>query len=359
MIKEFTFFIEEFNSSGGIKITSSICNLLLDDGNNVRVVVLNPKNKTFYDLNEKIQVFSAPSKVIIHRLIWMGTIVLKSKSINVTPNFRILFFLYFLSFFKSKSLKNVFLIQGIDNFSILNSGNPIVRVMNKIFYKISKILLANRIFVSQHIKNIYNKEGVVIPNYCSDIFFNPEKKSRKYKSKKSPLVIGIVSTSSPNKGFNLFIDFVNYMQLNHSHLHLVFKCATQDTNLINNYSKSNVTFESPKGDHSMANFYNSCDFLFSLSFSEGFNLPIIEAMASGCVVFSTDDGGSSEIISHEVNGIILMSRDVYAIGQQFLSSFKNEILLNKISESAVSTAFKYSENSFNNSYLTYFKSNYD
>jgi glycosyltransferase involved in cell wall biosynthesis len=359
MIKEFTFFIEEFNSSGGIKITSAICNLLQKDGKNVRVVVLNPKNKTFYDLNEEIQVFCAPSKTLVHRLIWMAGMALKSKSINVTPNFRIILFLSFFCFVKISFHKNVFLIQGIDNFSLINNTNPIVRFINKFFYNVSKKILANRIFVSQHIKNIYNKEGIIIPNYCSDVFFNVEKRSRNYKSEKLSSVIGIVSTSSPNKGFDLFIDFVNYMVMNHAALHLTFKCATQDDKLIDKYSKTNVSFESPKGDDSMADFYKSCDFLFSLSYSEGFNLPIIEAMASGCVVFSTDDGGSSEIINDEVNGIILVNRDVNAIAQQFLILYKDKILLNKISQSAVSTAFKFAQTSFNNSYLTYFKNNYD
>jgi glycosyltransferase involved in cell wall biosynthesis len=357
MINDFKFFIEEFNSSGGIKITSSICNLLENNKLNVSIIVLNPRNCVFYELNKNIEILYAPKKSTINRFIWMAQIILKSKSVMITPNFRLSLMLFFFNFFKFQTNKIVFLIQGIDNISIIKHKNYLVRIINTALYYISKNIQANRVFVSRHIKNVYKRDGLIIPNYCSDVFFNSTLEARKY-SPKSPLVIGIVSTSSTNKGFNIFIDFVDYMYNNYKDLDLVFKCATQDTKLINECSNANISFETPKGDDKMARFYKSCDFLLSLSISEGFNLPIIEAMSSGCVVFTTDDGASSEIIKHQINGIILKSRDVDCLVQQFLTSYNNEVLLNKISQNAVSSAKQFSQNSFNYSYLTYFKNNY-
>ena len=48
--------------------------------------------------------------------------------------------------------------------------------------------------------------------------------------------------------------------------------------------------------------YKGADLLINLSRKESFGLVAIEAMASGCLVVGSDDGGMSEVISDSANG---------------------------------------------------------
>jgi glycosyltransferase involved in cell wall biosynthesis len=51
--------------------------------------------------------------------------------------------------------------------------------------------------------------------------------------------------------------------------------------------------------------YASCDVWLSASFSEGFGLPILEAMACRCPVVSTAVGGAIDNIQHGINGYLV------------------------------------------------------
>jgi glycosyltransferase involved in cell wall biosynthesis len=103
----------------------------------------------------------------------------------------------------------------------------------------------------------------------------------------------------------------------------------------------------------MKDFYNYFVILFFLiSISEGFNLPIIEAMATGRIAStSTNDGASSEIIENEFNGIILNTENPNAFIKQISFLVNNKSLFNKISQNAIITSKKYSIHTFRNSYL--------
>lgn len=51
--------------------------------------------------------------------------------------------------------------------------------------------------------------------------------------------------------------------------------------------------------------YNSCKVWFLSSLQEGFGLPVLEAMACGCVVVSTDCGGPADMIRDGRNGFLV------------------------------------------------------
>jgi glycosyltransferase involved in cell wall biosynthesis len=63
-------------------------------------------------------------------------------------------------------------------------------------------------------------------------------------------------------------------------------------------------------DVEMQKFYRSCDVVLSLSISEGFGLPVLEAMASGCPVVCTDSGGVTDFVQDGVTGLLVTDRSV-------------------------------------------------
>ncbi len=52
--------------------------------------------------------------------------------------------------------------------------------------------------------------------------------------------------------------------------------------------------------------------------SEGFGIAILEAMAVGCPVIASKVGGISEIITHEVNGLLVPVEDIHALAKSIL-----------------------------------------
>ena len=55
----------------------------------------------------------------------------------------------------------------------------------------------------------------------------------------------------------------------------------------------------------MYRLYNKCNMYISACTAEGFSMPQLEAMACGCAVVTTDDGGSRDFIKHEYNAIVI------------------------------------------------------
>ncbi len=350
-IKKINFLIEELNTSGGIKILTEVINTLSDNNFIITLYIMN-YSQQFYLINKNIKIiYLSDTREKFGLLNIYKTICLirrLSDPIFIT-NFRVA--LLCAIFKKTSKVKKIyFLIQGLDKISLIGNSNSnlLLKSLNHVIYYLSTLITADRIFVSNYLKSMYNKSGIVIPNYCSDIFYD----NTSVNDFSRNVVIGIVSTSSPNKRFNLFLDIVSYFRENDEYgkFNYVFKCATQDENLIRGFT-NNIIFENPKNDKEMKAFYNSCNFILSLSISEGFNLPIIEAMATGRIVISTNDGASPDIIENEFNGIILSKEKPHDFAKQISFLLSNKILFNKISQNAINTSKKYSIHTFRNSYL--------
>jgi glycosyltransferase involved in cell wall biosynthesis len=349
--KKISFLIEELNTSGGIKILTEIINTFADNNYIATLYVMN-YSQQFYSINQSIKIIylsNTKRKFNFFNIYKTICVIRKIKDPIFLTNFRVALL---CAIFKRKSIKSktFFLIQGLDRISLIRNSksNILLKNLNYVLYYFSTLITADRIFVSNYLKKIYDKSGVVISNYCSDIFYD----NTSFNDYSNNVVIGIVSTSSPNKRFKLFNDIITELNTNieYRNFNYVFKCATQDEKLLKGFD-NNIIFENPKNEKEMSNFYNSCNLVLSLSISEGFNLPIIEAMASGRVVISTNDGASNDLIDNEYNGIILNTDKPHSFANQIFILLNNKLLFNKISQNAIISSKKYSIHKFRNSYL--------
>lgn len=348
-----SFILEEINTSGGIKIMTEIMNTLSINNFNVTLYVIN-SSQEFYPLNKKINLkylSLKKNKFALHNIYKTICLVRSLEGIIFVTNFRVS---VLCSIFRNKSNSIIFfLVQGMDKISLIQNteNNYFLKKINNLIYYLSTKVDANRIFVSNYLKSVYKKNGFVIPNYCSEIFYS----NATINILKDPIKIGLVSTSSPNKGFNLFIEIKKIItsDANFKNFNFLFECATQDMKLINSFS-NDISFVKPLNEFEMSKFYNSCNIILSLSYSEGFNLPVVEAMASGRVVIATNDGATSELIKNGFNGILLNSRDPFTFVNEIFSIIQNKSQYLKISKNAIISSRKFSLENFRASYLGLF-----
>lgn len=78
------------------------------------------------------------------------------------------------------------------------------------------------------------------------------------------------------------------------------------------------------------------------SLVEGFSLTVLEAMASGCAVISTNCGGTDEYIVDGENALFVPIKDSISIEKKVLALSLDENLTNKLAKNGQITAKKYS-----------------
>ncbi len=83
--------------------------------------------------------------------------------------------------------------------------------------------------------------------------------------------------------------------------------------------------------------YSHCRVWLLCSRSEGFGMPILEAMACGCAVVSTDCGGPSDIIRHGENGFLVDVGDVQGMVESTKQLLADDILWKRFTENALQT----------------------
>lgn len=356
MKSEIFFIIEEFNASGGIKILTSIANNLAESGKDITIFIPSYSGKPYYSILEGVkikQIGKRNSKSKFLYFLKLFFTINKLEGIIVTPNYRVAAIVGSIKYHKNSL---VLLIQGDDlNSLIRNTNSPrFVKLINEIMFKISRKVDAERIYVSNYIMSKYNLIGSLIPNYIDDIFF--ERNIRELFSNEK-VTIGTVSTSSINKGFEFFLDCIDLMEKTFSFKSqkLCFVCATQDKALINNYKRKNLEYVSPASEKEMSDFYYNCDIVLSCSYSEGFNLPVLEAMAMGCIVLATKDGGVNDFIENGKNGFLLEDRDANVVIDLIGKIINLDRQIIEIQKMAIEKASYYSKEKFDNAYLNFFK----
>ena len=88
----------------------------------------------------------------------------------------------------------------------------------------------------------------------------------------------------------------------------------------------------------MAAFYASCDIFVFASHREGFGLPPLEAMASGCAVVTTDCGGVSDFARPDHNCLMVPPGDPAALAAAIGRLLDDGALREKLAAAGVATA---------------------
>jgi glycosyltransferase involved in cell wall biosynthesis len=104
-------------------------------------------------------------------------------------------------------------------------------------------------------------------------------------------------------------------------------------------------------DDTLMRLYSQSDIFVSPSLEDGVPGPVIEAMAHGCAVITTDVSGASEVVTDGYNGRIIPINDPEAMASAILSLASNKALIHKFVKNSTEVIKKFSKESMTDSFL--------
>ena len=84
--------------------------------------------------------------------------------------------------------------------------------------------------------------------------------------------------------------------------------------------------------------YSTCSVWFCASHSEGFGMPLLEAMACGCAAVCTDCGGPNDFLKPGINGIIVEKEAPAKIVEEIIKIIDDKSKQKQLADEAIRTA---------------------
>jgi GT2 family glycosyltransferase len=185
---------------------------------------------------------------------------------------------------------------------------------------------------SELLYNIYSNEfpkkpGIVIQDGIDLETFIKTKESRIEEKSKNDLIVGWVG----NSAWGISEDGIDHKGFRTIIKPAIEELKKQGVNIILKYCDS--TEPATKIPHKeMAGFYNSIDAYLCLSDIEGTPNTILEAMACGIAVITTNVGIVDEVFGKEQRKFILNSRNIESLSEKLMELYKNKNMLNVLGE---------------------------
>lgn len=189
--------------------------------------------------------------------------------------------------------------------------------------------------------NIDRNKIVKIPNFLPDSFYK-KKKITKYNPKKKILFLGRIA---PVKNIETLLDAVKKLNVELKIVGFPEKEYLNSLKLkIKKENIKNVIFEKPIYDiNQKIKLIDNIDFFVLPSIRESFGQVIIESMARGKIVISSETDGGKELIKEGYNGYLFPIGDSNILNKKILIAKKlNKNTKQKITENAIKTAKEYS-----------------
>ncbi|NMA32993.1 MAG: glycosyltransferase [Clostridiaceae bacterium] len=232
----------------------------------------------------------------------------------------------------------------------------IINTRHMLFDNSRRVVLFNRFFtrfnsriiaVSQHVRDKLVKEGIdetrisMIYNGIDPSEFGCSLSSfrKDMGLTEEDMLITSVSRFSPEKGHDFIIDVIEYMKENRSALGLTgkkYKFVLAGSGPLHEAVVSRAKFGGLLDDivfpgyvDSIVELLKDSDIFIAHSQNEALGIAILEAMAAGLPVITTDSGGAAEIVNEsEQSGILAKYGDVQGYAKA-LASLINDVQLRR------------------------------
>ena len=216
-----------------------------------------------------------------------------------------------ISFLLNSKSKNIATFHSNQGTNLYKFG------LNKIFKPLDK-KLNTRIavsktaehFINTYFQNIYE----IIPNGIDLDFFNKAKVISKIKDNKLNIIF--IGRNDPRKGLDILINTLQKYTFDFPIRLIILG------NKLNNLNINNIEIINPGfvNESVKAKYLLSSDILCAPSLGqESFGIILLEAMASNTAIIASDIKGYNEIITNNVNGLLIEPNNI----EQLAASIKN------------------------------------
>jgi glycosyltransferase involved in cell wall biosynthesis len=167
-------------------------------------------------------------------------------------------------------------------------------------------------WLSGLMRDLYGDADVsLVPNSVDHALFHAPPRGKQREPS-----VGFVYSSSPFKGCRTIFEAVATVRGRIPGLRLVAFGLEEPGSLLP--LPEGTTYVRRPPQDQIRDFYSRCDVWVSGSTSEGFSLPLLEAMACGCPVVSTAVGGALDFLKEGVNGHVVPVGDSAAMAERIL-----------------------------------------
>ena len=164
-------------------------------------------------------------------------------------------------------------------------------------------------------KIIKNHYGVDLKEFNYD---------RDQKEKNPKFRIIYAGTISVRKGIIYLLEAFNQLDLENSELMLIGDIEKDLTSRLNKYKKNKkIVFKKSMKQSDLKKYYNISDVFVLNSIEDGFGMVILQAMACGLPVITSQNTGGSEIIEDDKNGYIIPIRSLEILKKKISFLYNN------------------------------------
>lgn len=237
--------------------------------------------------------------------------------------------------------------QGYEGYHIGKDYNELRS--DKHFYTQLHSLPAKKVVVSKHLVELFQTKfghtSYYVPNGINHSVFYPE--DAPLKEPNSLLFIG--NPNDPLKGLVFLIRTLEEIQKSQFKidglvLHVVSGGIQQGAaEKVVPMPGFQVTYHEGLASKDVAKLINQVEVVVNTSWYEGFSLPVLEAMACGTPVITTDNMGAESFCTDGVNSFVVKYTDMNRLGNIILNILNHKIDVADMVKQGLVTASQYSE----------------
>lgn len=343
---EINFIVPSIKTGGGYRVIQEIANILSLEHDVTIHSANDGRDNTFY--KAKTLKFKKYGPLIKHKyfrmILMLYMLFLNRNKKNVIVSGSVL--LPFLFIFK-----NAFYYVQADDYHLFDDRRLIknrfllwlyhLTVKRGFKYKNLKYLFCSKWVYEKYI-DIAKRNDVpcrlVYPAISHNLFF---KKNIEDFSKEE-IIIGVVGRRQPMKGLKEFLLAVKNLKKSNK---FSFKVIIAAPESLDNVNLEDIVIVYPKTDTELADFYRSCDIFASTSWWEGFGLPALEAMACGCAVITSNNGGCVAYAKNGINCLVYEAKNSKSLEDKISYLLENKSVRESIANEGIKTSKAFSWNS--------------
>lgn len=317
-------------TNGGIRVLMRFGDLAAEAGHRVTFYIPKGLNTHVFRAHKDIQVKEIGPKVRNKLLSWLFFMIffpLKNRGNLIIVSH---FFVYFPSVIARNKERVIYLVQGIEFYCYKGLFRTVAEFISRRAFLAEHLYAGNRLLFEELGK--YGSPKGHLTMGIDSVFLDTPLPSRESNSRPYDIIYFLRREKYKRRD--------RFERILPGLLDKGYKvvCVTQESSLIEEYEKFDVTIIKPAGDAALIKCIDSARVLAYTSDYEGFALPPLECMARGVPSVMYDCGGPRNYAVNGENAVILENTDSAPLLDSIELVLGDQALYKKLSDNSFQTA---------------------